>query len=127
MKTSKELAKEYATETIVDLDNISEDSYPDDQSWRDLWEIAHSAYEEGYKQGLINSSIQQYKEESDEPFIVGYLGKAWGEKGYRVCEVGHSIYRNKLYDMLTYSRLEDSFEKTALFPIGTFDDTMTKV
>lgn len=84
-------------------------------------------YERGYKQALIDMSIDACEPYEDIPVLIGHLGKPWGEKGYHTCEVGHPIYRTKLYDTLTYSKIENSFEKTANFPIGTFDKTMIKL
>lgn len=85
------------------------------------------AYKCGYSAAVIQHVINIEEEVEDTNVLIGYLSKAWGEVGYHTCEIGHPIYRNKLYDSLTYKSLKADIEKTAKFPIGTFDDTMTKI
>ena len=89
-------------------------SNPEDLGWGDIWKIAQSAYEEGYKQALVDLGVETSYEE-DTNVLIGYLSKAWGEVGYHTCEIGHPIYRNKLYDSLTYKSLKADIEKTAKF------------
>lgn len=70
------------------------------------------------------------KESTEEEvlYLVGYLQKPWGVKGFNTCEVGHPIIRlpNKQQALFCISE-DGKTVKTVIFPSNTFEETIEEV